>query len=170
MSIIAGRIVLSPGAHVSASVFVTTASACVNVWVSLFVWVCVVYIIYKLIYKLLDMCVYHLCVCTWCSLEGVCVHVFSPGNRQVPLQSQTAGCSPQSLTPWYPAVEDAPPVVCWSPGLSCQSLYDTVERDKHVWDCEYYLLWVLLVVLQGIKRRVGNSSNSLRTDKKSSCS
>ena len=71
-----------------------------------------------------------------CCLHGVCVCacifvcVFSLGNRQVPLQSQTAGWSPQSLTPWYPAEGDAPPVVCWSPGLSCQSPYDTAERER----------------------------------------
>jgi len=80
------------------------------------------------------------CVCMWVfacfvlCMVCICVCVFSLGNRQVPLQSQTAGCFPQSLTPWYPAEGDAPPVVCWSPALSYQSLYDTVERhgDGHV--------------------------------------
>lgn len=67
---------------------------------------------------------------------------FSLGNRQVPLQSQTAGCSPQSLTPWYPAEEDVPPVVCWSPGLSCQSPYDTAQRERDVWGI--WLIWIFL--------------------------
>lgn len=68
------------------------------------------------------------CIVLWVC-DGVC---FSLGNKQVPLQSQTAGCSPQSLTPWYRAGEDAPPVACWSPGLSCRNLYDTTDRQRVV--------------------------------------
>lgn len=125
--------------YVLEQVCLTTASACVCV--SGFV--CVFHIIYKLIYKLLGMycmfviykcvskcmCVHVLLFCAWCVYVCVCVWVcvFSLGNRQVPLQSQTAGCSPQSLTPWYPAEEDVPPVACWSPGLSCQIPYDTAK-------------------------------------------
>lgn len=72
------------------------------------------------------------CECMCRSLHDACTVCicFSLGNTQVPLQSQTAGCSPQSLKPWCPAGGDAPLVVCLSPAQSCQSPYDTASRTK----------------------------------------
>lgn len=140
--LIVGRMLLSPGTYLSVSACLSHNSICACKCVCLWVCVCVSYHLQVNLQITGRVCLLYIsvslsaCVCVreylhvlffaWC----VYVCVFSLGNRQVPLQSQTAGCSPQSLTPWYPAEEDAPPVVCWSPGLSCQSPYDTAERDR----------------------------------------
>lgn len=80
--------------------FVTTASACVNVWVLFCVGMCVLYHLQVNLQITGRVCLSFMCVHVMFSAGCAhVVHVFSPGNRQVPLQSQTAGCSLQSLTP-----------------------------------------------------------------------